>query len=118
MIRTKHVLWVVALGLVVPLVAMANQTPQSTTPPAAHHHSSSKSHSAPKINLNTATKEQLMTLPGMTDDAADKIIAGRPFKSKDELVQKNIMTKEEMKKLESKVTTGNHKTSSTSTTKK
>jgi competence protein ComEA len=117
MIRTKHVLWVVALGLVIPLVALANQTPQSTTPPSAHHHSG-KSHSAPKVNLNTATKEQLMTLPGVTDEGADKIIAGRPFKSKDELVKKNIMTKEEMKKLEAKVTTGGHSTTSSTTTKK
>ena len=34
MIRSKHVLWVLAFGLVVPFVAFAQQTPQSTTPPA------------------------------------------------------------------------------------
>jgi len=113
MIRTKHVLWVVALGLVIPLAALANQTPQSTTPPAAHHKHSSKSHAAPKVNLNTASKEQIMTLPGMTDDAADKIIAGRPFKSKEELVQKNIMSKDELKKVEAKITTSMPKEAST-----
>jgi hypothetical protein len=109
MIRTKHVLWAVAFGLVIPLIALAQQTPQASTPPAgtppaAHH--SSKPHTPPKININTATKEQLMTLPGMTDDSVDKLIAARPFKSKDQLVQKNIVTKEEYKKIDAKITAG------------
>jgi len=113
MIRSKHILWVLAFGLVVPFVAFAQQTPQSstppaTTPPAAAHerHHATKAHAAPRINLNTATKEELMTLSGMTDDSADKIIAARPFKSKGQLVEKNILTKEEYKKIASMVTTG------------
>jgi len=112
MIRRKHVLWVLAFGLVVPFVAFAAQTPQSTTPPAAHE-KHAKSHAAPKINLNTATKEEIMTLPGMTDETADKIIAARPFKSRSELVQKNIVTKEEFKKISTMVTTGHMKAAST-----
>ena len=115
MIRSKHVLWVLAFGLVVPFVAFAQQTPQSTTPPAttppaaapAHErHHATKAHAAPKINLNTATKEELMTLPGVTEDTAEKVIAARPFKSKGQLVAKNIVTKEEFKKLSMMVTTG------------
>ena len=113
MIRPKHVLWLLAFGLVVPFVAFANQTPQSTMPPAAHHRHAGKSHAAPKVNLNTATKEEILALPGMTDDSADKIIAGRPYKSRGELVQKNILTKVEFKKISSMVTTGNMKAAST-----
>lgn len=116
MIRSKHVLWVLAFGLVVPFVAFAQQTPQTTTPPAstppaaapaAHEkHHATKAHAAPRINLNSATKEELMTLPGMTDETADKIIAARPFKSKGQLVEKNLVTKEEFKMISMKVTTG------------
>src|SRR4051812_23312080 len=33
----------------------------------------------PPVNLNTATKEQLMTLPGVSGKIADGIIADRPY---------------------------------------
>jgi DNA uptake protein ComE-like DNA-binding protein len=43
------------------------------------------------IDINSATKEVLDTLPGIGPARADAIIKGRPYKGKDELVQKNIV---------------------------
>lgn len=43
------------------------------------------------VDLNGATKEQLKKLPGITDELATKIIAGRPYMSKAHLVTHNIL---------------------------
>jgi competence protein ComEA len=43
------------------------------------------------MDINTASAEELQTLPGIGEAYSKKIVENRPYKRKDELVKKNIV---------------------------
>jgi competence protein ComEA len=44
-----------------------------------------------RMDINTATAEQLKSLPGIGDAYAARIIGGRPYTAKNQLVQRGIL---------------------------
>jgi competence protein ComEA len=66
----------------------AGQTTAKPDKPAAKTSQTAK---PSLIDINTASKAELTTLSGIGDAYSQKIIDGRPYKRKDELVSKKIV---------------------------
>jgi len=90
----RHQLMSLALSVLVGLMFVVSegfaqtQTTKSATKSTAAKASKS---AATLLDLNSATKEQLASLPGIGDAYSQKIIDGRPYARKDELVSKKII---------------------------
>ena len=97
--RSKLMKWMCGTGLA-SLILLA----LPLLPSAVHHSSTIQAAEQPDLlDINTATADQLKTLPGIGDAYAEKIIKGRPYARKDELVQKKILPRATYEQLKYKI---------------
>jgi competence protein ComEA len=87
---------VIALLLISPAIA-----PHSWAQTASSKSSSMAA--SDLLDINSATKDQLDALPGIGEAYAQKIIAGRPYKAKTDLVKKKIIPQATYNKIKDKI---------------
>jgi DNA uptake protein ComE-like DNA-binding protein len=56
------------------------------------------------LDVNSASKADLMSLPGMSSGEADRVIAGRPYGTSDDMVRRHILSKAEYDRIADRVT--------------
>jgi competence protein ComEA len=56
-----------------------------------------------KLDINTATADQLKVLPGISDAVSQKIIAGRPYRTKRDLLFKKIISESTYDKIKDQI---------------
>lgn len=85
---------VAASGLVLLLTGAvhAKDEPKPAVAAAAAAPAAAKAKAIAPMDINSASAKQLATLPKIGDIRAAAIIKGRPYKAKDELVDKKILT--------------------------
>ena len=86
----------ITLALVFGNALSAQAKPKPDSPPtkpsvAAQAKPKVGSATAPLLDINTATREQLVALPAIGEAYADKIIQGRPYASKNQLASKKVV---------------------------
>lgn len=89
--KTTSILGVVLIGLTI--FGLATRLAEGQAP--------AKGAAAVKselLDINSCERDKLVALPGVGEALADKIIKGRPYKAKNELVTKKIVPEASYKK--------------------
>jgi len=56
------------------------------------------------LDVNSASKDQLMSLPGLNEAEADRVIAARPYSAPGDLLTRHILPKSEYDRISDRIT--------------
>ncbi len=77
--------------------------PPPAAAPAAKPATAAPAPVADPLDINTASKDQLMTLDGIGEARSDGIIKGRPYRAKNELTDRGIIPDPVYEKIKDKI---------------
>jgi competence protein ComEA len=77
--------------------------PTQTKPPTKTPENKSKKSTTAQVNINSSTEKELQQVKGIGAKTAKKIVAGRPYKSLDELTTKKVMSAKELETLKAQL---------------
>ncbi len=79
------------------------QSNTATTPASGSKSARSASPKSEKLNIKSASKDELDALPGIGDALAQKIVAGRPYRTKRDLVTRKIIPQSTYEKIKDRI---------------
>ena len=88
--KIHRLLFIVVLSLVVSSVTIA-QVPKTSGPETKKTQAKKSTPSGNLIDINSASGDQLKSLPGIGEAYSKKIIDGRPYANKSQLVSRKII---------------------------
>jgi competence protein ComEA len=92
-----------ALGFAASPQSDSTQSTTTTKTTTRRHSSSSKESSSAKLDINAASQQELEALPGIGPATSAKIVQGRPYRAKSDLLKRKVVSRSEYDKIKDEI---------------